>query len=146
MVALATNTTGLGERRAAKTGTLGRVPVENILGDVLAAPNQDAFAAGSDSCFLVIHPDMKTGGANMWTYWVRGMPIDAGGLVSLFGRVTGRALQRAPTTESVVQDKRCLCYIIFVPAALYAPVRIMVRYCDRKSHQSTSPYFPLRLS
>lgn len=122
VLVLVANTTGLGERRGAKMGAMGRVPVENIIGDVLAAPNQDAFAAGCDACFLVIHPDMKTGDANLWTHWVRGMSLTGEGSVRLWGGKGARALQRAAAL--------CRVYLSRA-AAIPAPrhVRTSTCYC-----------------
>ena len=69
------NKTGLGEARATKTGTMGWAPPENVVGAVLAAPDQDTFAVGVDICFLVAHATLKLDYVSMFGNKVRGMPV-----------------------------------------------------------------------
>lgn len=126
MLVLIVNTAGLGEQRPVRTGTLGRVPVENMLGEVLAVPNQDAFAAGSDSCFLVMQPGMKTGGVNLWAHWVRSVFV-AGEGVGRTVRKEGEGVHSneqwcyAGYTMAVLHQltaSRCVCFSTFYGALL----------------------------
>lgn len=78
---LVANTTGLGETRRVRTGTLGWTPLENVLGDVEAAPNQDSFAVGVDLCFILAHPTWKTEVVAMWSHSVRGVSVACGASV-----------------------------------------------------------------
>ena len=70
----------MGEARAIQTGTLARVPLENVLGEVIAAPEQDVFAVGVDLCFLLANPGLRTKHDSMWIHWVRGVPVAGGGV------------------------------------------------------------------
>ena len=74
------NITGVGERRPLKTGRLDRVPLENLLGEVIAAPNQDVFSFGVDLCYILVKPSLRTKSDCMWLHWVRGMPVAGGGV------------------------------------------------------------------
>lgn len=62
-----------------KNGTLSRVPLENVIGHVLAAANQDTFALGVDTCFILANPAIRTRNDDMWVHWVRGMSVAGGG-------------------------------------------------------------------
>ena len=73
------NATGVGERRPIKTGDLGRVPPENVVGEVAASPNQDVFAFGVDLCFILTKPALRTKNDCLWIHWVRGVSVAAGG-------------------------------------------------------------------
>ncbi|CAM9930853.1 unnamed protein product, partial [Laminaria digitata] len=59
---------GVGETRPAKTGSLGRLPLENILGEVVADPNQDVFAVGVDMCFILANPAWRTLCDSLWMH------------------------------------------------------------------------------
>lgn len=72
---LVAKSTGLGEVRGLKTGTLGWIPLENVLEEVEAAPNQDAFAVAVDMCYMLAHPRLKNEIVNMWAHTVRGMSV-----------------------------------------------------------------------
>lgn len=69
----------MGERRSIKNGTLARVPLENVLGEVLALPNQDTFSVGVDTCFILASPALRNTNDDMWIHWVRGVPVAGGG-------------------------------------------------------------------
>lgn len=71
-LAFVSNTTGVGETRPIKMGTPGRVPLENVLSEIPAAPDQDLFAAAVDFCFIVLTPVLRTANDNVWTLPVRG--------------------------------------------------------------------------
>eukprot|EP00904_Undaria_pinnatifida_P005187 jgi/Undpi1/1799/HiC_scaffold_12.g05186.m1 len=58
---------GVGETRPIKMGTPGRVPLENVLSEIPAAPDQDLFAAAVDFCFIVLTPVLRTANDNVWT-------------------------------------------------------------------------------
>lgn len=93
-LAVVANSTGLGEVRGLKTGTLGWTPLENVLGEVEAAPNQDTFAVAVDLCYMLAHPRLKNEIVNMWAHTVRGMSAAGEAYIGLQWRVLGRALQR----------------------------------------------------
>ena len=61
----------MGEKRGVRAGTLGRVPLESVRGEVQAAPNHDTFAVAADLCFILAHPTLKNEDVNMWTHSVR---------------------------------------------------------------------------
>lgn len=54
---------------------MGWIPIENVLGEVEAAPNQDAFAVAVDACFILAHPRLKEEVVSMWAHTVSGMPV-----------------------------------------------------------------------
>lgn len=73
VLVLVTNIIGRGEVRHTRTGTLGWTPLENMLDDVVAAPDQDTFAVGVDVCFILARPDLKYDDASMFAHPVRGV-------------------------------------------------------------------------
>ena len=51
---------------------MGWIPLENMRGDVTAAPDQDAFSVGVDVCSILAKPAIKSEDVSIWSCSVRG--------------------------------------------------------------------------
>ena len=81
-----------------KTGTIGWTPPDNVVGAVLAAPDQDTFAVGVDICFLVAHAALKPDYVSMFGNQVRGMSVPGEGV--------GRAVREEGEERALHHNER----------------------------------------